>query len=142
MAGIEAAADAERARLRDERRHQRLVDAAVDVEPLVRHADLAGADEATPDDAVGGGVYVGVVEHEQGVLAAELERRGDEALRRPAVATSRPVAVLPVKRTASACPTRTGPRSVPTPVTTCSTSRGTPASQKSEAAQSAVNDVC
>ncbi len=99
------------------------MDAAVDIEALVRQAHLTGADEAAADDAVGGGVEIGVVEDQQRILAAEFNRRGNQP-GAACVATMRPVGVLPVKSTASDSPISTGPSSAPSPVTTCSISRG------------------
>src|SRR5207248_10114298 len=57
----------------DELRLQRVVDALLDDDATRGGAALAGGAEGRPDDPVDGEVEVGVVEDDDGVLAAELE---------------------------------------------------------------------
>ena len=52
------------------------------VDPLGGHAELAGVGEARPDRALGRGLDVGVVQHQQRVLAAQLQRAADQPARR------------------------------------------------------------
>ena len=52
-----------------------------DVDPLGGDAQLAGVGEAGPDRALGRLLHVGVVQDQQRVLAAELQRAADQPLR-------------------------------------------------------------
>ena len=62
--------------------HELVPEAVVDLvgheHPLHRDAQLAGVGEARADGALGGPVEVGVTQHQDRVLAAELERAADQ----------------------------------------------------------------
>ena len=73
-------------------------DLLVDDQPLGRHADLALVGESAEHRRVDRGVEVGVVEHDQRRLAAELEQRRLEMTRRQ-LGDLPPDAVEPVKLT-------------------------------------------
>ena len=64
-------------------------------------AVLPGVRDRAPDEAVRRALEVRVGQHDRRVLAAELERAGDRAARRTAMATFGPLATLPVKTTRS-----------------------------------------
>src|SRR5690606_16972792 len=80
---VDQRADAARlvvARARDEGRdalgdgvHEAIEDGGVDVDPLRRDAALPGVPELGDHQAVDGGLEVGVVEHDEGRVPAELE---------------------------------------------------------------------
>ncbi len=72
--GVEAGAETELARPRLEALEQRLDDRPFDDHPRRGRAALAGRAEGRPEDPVGGEVEVRVGEHDDAVLAAELER--------------------------------------------------------------------
>ena len=69
-----------------------------DVHALDRDAQLAAGGEAGPHRTLGGAVQVGVVEHDHGVLAAQLERAVDQAAAGLG-AIRRPDSVEPVNMT-------------------------------------------
>nr|WP_197697921.1 hypothetical protein [Micromonospora echinofusca] len=81
--GLEVAADAQPQRrgARDEAAQELVVQRVGDVDAFGGDAELAGAGEAGPDRALDRPVQVGVVEHEQRVLAAQLQRRRDQPAR-------------------------------------------------------------
>ena len=62
----------------DERVDEPVVDLVGDEHPLRRDAELAGVGEAGADGALGGPVEVGVAQHQDRVLAAELQRAADQ----------------------------------------------------------------
>ena len=109
-----------------------------------RHADLALVQVGAPGDARGGDIEVGVVEHDGGVLAAELERH---LLQVPA----RELADAPPGRGRAgegdhrARPDRViiaSPAAAP-PGSTCSSPRGSPAASNSRASMKPpVTGVC
>ena len=72
-------------------------DLLVDDDALGRHADLALVHEGAEGGGVDRAVEVGVVEHDQRRLAAELEQHRLEMLSRQAPPTIRPTRVEPVK---------------------------------------------
>ena len=78
---VEPGAESHAARAPLEALEQRLHDAPLDDHPRARGAALAGRPERRPEDPVGGQVEVRVGEHDDTVLAAELEA---EALEAPA----------------------------------------------------------
>ena len=61
---------------------ERVGDLGVDDEPLGRHADLPGVGEGAEHRGVDRRVDIGVVEHDQRRLAAELEQDGLQVLGR------------------------------------------------------------
>ena len=73
-------------------------DGFVDDHALGRHADLAGVGERAEDGGVDGGIDIGIVEHHQRRLAAELEQDRLEVLRRD-LREQLPTRVEPVKFT-------------------------------------------
>ena len=64
----------------DEPLDEPVVDLVGDEHPLHRDAELAGVGERRPDGALGGLLEVGVAQHQDRVLAAELERAADQPL--------------------------------------------------------------
>jgi len=61
---------------------ERVGDSGLDVDALEGQAELPGTGEAAPQRTLDRPVEVGVVEHDEGVLSAEFERRRDQSLRR------------------------------------------------------------
>ena len=82
VAALERVAEHDLARALGDPLDQLVVDVLVDDEPRAGHAGLPGGREHAGDDAVGGGLEVGVGEHDLGRLAAELERDAREVARR------------------------------------------------------------
>ena len=77
---VEARPEPHRLDARDEPRDEPVVDLVGDEHPLDRDAQLAGVGEAGAHRPLGGPVDVGVAEHQDRVLAAELERAADQPL--------------------------------------------------------------
>ena len=57
----------------DELGDELVVERLVDEDPAGSRAHLAGVEEAAPEGALDGGVDVGIVEHDQRVVAAQLQ---------------------------------------------------------------------
>ena len=79
---IERVADPQRPRLLGQRFDEAVVNAFGDDDPRRRRAALAGGEECAVDGARDRAVEVGVVEHDERVLAAHLELHARLALRR------------------------------------------------------------
>ena len=108
---------------------------ALDDQPRAGDAALTGRGEDAGDLGIGGAFEVGVGEHDEGRLAAELERGAWRGSRPSCARLSRPSSGPPVK---AMCATRDGGsarrRSVgPKPVMTLTTPLGKPASSTSRA---------
>ncbi len=73
---------AQRAHLLGDLVDERVVDRRLDVHALDRDAGLAAVLHRVVGGRVGGALEVGVGEHDHRVLAAELERDGDQRARR------------------------------------------------------------
>ena len=80
-------------------RHEAVVDALVDEQAAQRRAALARRAHGREGDAAQRQVEIGRRRHDRGVVAAELEDRAGEALRRACGPTARPMAVEPVAET-------------------------------------------
>ena len=83
VAPVEGGAEGHRLGARDEPLEEPVVDLVGDEQPLHRHAELAGVRERGADGALGRLLEVGVAEHEDRVLAAELERAADQPVGAP-----------------------------------------------------------
>ena len=80
---VEARPEAQLASARLQALQERLDDGAVDDHARARRAALSGRPEGAPQDPVGREVEVGILEHDDAVLAAELQGEPLEPPRRP-----------------------------------------------------------
>ena len=107
------------------------------------HAALAVVEEDRVGRALDRAVH-GVVEHDVGALAAELQADLLQVARSRPATISLPTSVEPVKATlsTSSWAASAAPAVSPKPVTTFTTPSGMPASAMSSASRSAVSGVC
>ena len=126
----------------DEPGDELVVQAGMHVGPLVAGADLAAVPEPGLERLADGQVQVGVGEHEQRGLAAQLQGHGHDLLGAWA-RTSRPARVDPVRVTIEVrgCSTSRRPTVRPSPQTTLTSPSGRPASWQTRATANADSGV-